>query len=202
MRFLSRVALALLVPLALASIVVAATPDAGGGAPRYTADGRLISPADYREWIYLSSGVDMSYDPAALASKEPVFDNVFASPAAYRAFVKTGTWPDKTQLVAETRGSSGKGSINHRGRFQNGDVVDVEVHVKDRTRFGGDGWAFFAIGDGKPAEKIPTDADCYSCHRKNAAVDTSFVQFYPTLLSIARRHRTLSAAYLANEAAR
>jgi hypothetical protein len=45
-------------------------------------------------------------------------------------------------------------------------------------------------------------ADCYSCHAKHAAVDTTFVQFYPTLLPIAKTKQTLSAAYQAEEAAK
>ena len=43
---------------------------------------------------------------------------------------------------------------------------------------------------------IPTDMACYSCHSEHAAVDTTFVQFYPTLLPIARSKGTLSASYL------
>ncbi len=39
---------------------------------------------------------------------------------------------------------------------------------------------------------IPQSADCYSCHTAHGAVDTTFVQFYPTLLPIARSKRTLS----------
>jgi hypothetical protein len=42
---------------------------------------------------------------------------------------------------------------------------------------------------------IPLAADCYSCHAAHAAVDTTFVQFYPTLLPIATRKGTLSTAY-------
>jgi hypothetical protein len=42
---------------------------------------------------------------------------------------------------------------------------------------------------------IPVSADCYSCHAAHAAVDTTFVQFYPTLLPIAKGKGTLSAAY-------
>ena len=42
---------------------------------------------------------------------------------------------------------------------------------------------------------IPTSTDCYSCHAAHAAVDTTFVQFYPTLLPIATSKGTLSAAY-------
>ena len=47
-----------------------------------------------------------------------MFDNVFVNPAAYQAFTKTGTWPDKTMLVLEGRGAQGKGSINQQGNYQ------------------------------------------------------------------------------------
>jgi len=41
--------------------------------------------------------------------------------------------------------------------------------------------------------------DCYSCHEQHGAVDTTFVQSYPTLLNIAKRKNTLNPAYLKNE---
>jgi hypothetical protein len=44
---------------------------------------------------------------------------------------------------------------------------------------------------------IPRTADCYSCHADHAAVDNTFVQFYPTLLPIATAKGTFSAAYKA-----
>jgi Cytochrome P460 len=123
-----------------------------------------------------------------------MFDNVFVNPAAYQAFQKTGTWPDKTILVLEGRGAQGKGSINQRGSYQDTAVMAREVHVKDETRFPGK-WAFFGFGTGKTAKMIPTSTDCYSCHASHAAVDTTFVQFYPTLLPIATSKGTLSATY-------
>jgi hypothetical protein len=39
-------------------------------------------------------------------------------------------------------------------------------------------------------------ASCYECHESHAAVDTTFVQFYPTLMALAKTKGTLSAAYL------
>ena len=162
---------------------------------QYTADGRMQPPSDYREWIFLSSGVDMSYNPRGMAAGHSMFDNVFVNPEAYKAFVQTGTWPDKTVLVLEARGAQTKGSINHTGHFQTSDLMGIEVHVKDEARFPGK-WAFFGFDDDKPAKVIPTTADCYSCHARNAAVDTTFVQFYPTLLDIAKKKNTLSPAYL------
>ena len=176
-------------------------PGAGEG-PVYTGDGQLQRPARYREWIYLSTGVDMSYNPKALASPRPAFDNVFVEPDAYRAFQATGRWPDKTQLVLEIRNASTAPSINHRGHSQGREVVGIEMHVKDEARFPG-GWAFFDFDDGaSAAQPIPSTAACYGCHQSHAAVDTTFAQFYPTLLPIAEQKQTLSAAFLREEADR
>jgi hypothetical protein len=124
-----------------------------------------------------------------------MFDNVFVNPEAYKAYVQTGTWPDKTVLVLEVRGAEGKASINQHGNFQSTDVMGLEVHVKDEARFQGK-WAFFGFDEGKTGKMIPTTANCYTCHQEHAAVDTTFVQFYPTLLPIAKSKGTLSAAYL------
>src|SRR4249919_792634 len=87
--------------------------------PRYTADGQLTRPENYREWIYLSSGLGMTYGPAASTNPaNPLFDNVFVTPAAYKSFQTTGTWPDKTMFVLEVRSAATKGSINNGGHFQ------------------------------------------------------------------------------------
>jgi hypothetical protein len=162
--------------------------------PEFTKGDELKLPEGYREWVYLTSGFDMSYNPAMQMGNQHMFDNVFVNPEAYKAFVNTGTWPDKTILVLEGRAAQGKGSINQSGNFQAG-VMDLELHVKDEARFPGK-WAFFAFGGEKTAKAIPTSADCYSCHAQHAAVDTTFVQFYPTLLPIAKEKRTLSSSYL------
>jgi hypothetical protein len=166
-------------------------PDAG---PVYTAEGRLRYPQDYREWVFLSSGVDMSYQERADMKDHSMFDNVFAEPTAYRQFLRTGTWPDGTALVLESRVAAEKGSINKRGKFQTSEVMGVEVHVKDTRRFQG-GWAFFTFRDSGPGQMVPMTADCYSCHQQHAAVDTTFVQFYPTLLGVATAKGTLRAGY-------
>jgi len=167
-------------------------PDTAG--PAYTAEGHLKYPERYREWVYLSSGLDMSYSERADSMGHSMFDNVFAEPSAYREFVRTGTWPDGTQLVLEVRGASEKGSINKHGKFQTDEIMGMEVHVKDVKRFQG-GWAFFNFRDAGAAQMIPTTAECYSCHQQHAAVDTTFVQFYPTLLKLATLKGTLSPGY-------
>jgi len=165
-----------------------------GNGPKYTSDGQLKVPEDYRDWTYLTTGFDMSYNPAMQAGDHHMFDNVFVNPEAYKVFVETGTWPDKTVLALEVRGAEGKGSINQKGNYQGVGVMALEVHVKDESRFPGK-WAFFGFDGSKTAKMIPTSADCYSCHAEHAAVDTTFVQFYPTLLPIVKGKGTLSAAY-------
>jgi Cytochrome P460 len=172
---------------------------AAQNAPAYAANGDLLPIGNYREWIYLSSGIDMSY--SAKAADMTMFDNVFVNPASYRSFLSTGTWPDKTVLVLEPREAKSKGSINQHGHFQGTEVMGLEVHVKDEARFPGK-WAFFDFDSPeKNGTLIPQGAPCYACHAAHGAVDTTFVQFYPTLLPIAQTRKTLSEPYLKEEAA-
>ena len=175
----------------LAIGAVFAAGEAISDGPQYTAGGQMQFPKDYREWVFLSAGLGMTYGPAAPQAQEaPRFDNVFVNRTAYRSFLESGRWPDKTVFVLEIRKSQSEGSINRGGHFQTSTAA-VEVHVKDEKRFAG-GWGFFGFGDGqKPAKQIPMAASCYSCHREHGAVDTTFVQFYPTLQDAAKAHHTL-----------
>ena len=157
--------------------------------PRYAADGQLTLPGDYREWIFSSSGLGMSY--ASMAGTAPEFTNVFVNPAAYRSFVSIGKWPDKTMLVLEIRASASKGSINQGGSFQS-DLVGIEAEVKDVAKFPGNGWAFFGFGKSSTAKMLARSEGCYACHAEHGAVDNTFVQFYPALLEIAKQKGTLS----------
>ncbi|HEY8003628.1 MAG TPA: cytochrome P460 family protein [Phenylobacterium sp.] len=165
----------------------------------YTADGKLQFPKDYRTWIYLSSGMDMSYSEAASAAGGHAFDNVFVNREAYEAYQKSGTWPDKTIFMLEVRKGEGRGSINKKGQFQ-ADRLGMEAHVKDTARFKS-GWAFFPFNGEGPSAALPQTSSCNTCHEQHGAVDTTFVQFYPTLLPKAQAMKTLAAAYLAEEAA-
>lgn len=174
---------------------------AGGEMPTYAKNGDLLPPAQYREWIYLTSGIDMSYAPkTAEMADHSMFDNVFVSPAAYKSFLATGTWPDKTVMVLEVREARSKGSINTRGHYQGTQLMGLEVHVKDEGRFKGN-WAFFDFDSPeKNGTFIPEGASCYTCHSAHGAVDTTFVQFYPTLLPLAQKKGTFSTAFLKEEA--
>jgi len=203
MRIFILLCLAFLVPAQYDS-KTAPAPPAESTSPTqittYTAEGRLLFPANYREWIYLTSGVDMSYSPNGMGMDHSMFDNVFVNPDAYKSFLQTGTWPDKTMLVLEVRTAGSKASINKSGHYQTTEIMGHEIHVKDESRFPGK-WAFFGFDGDSPAKQVPKEAACYSCHEQHAAVDTTFVQFYPTLIELAKKKGTLSANYLKDEAA-
>ena len=161
--------------------------------------GELAFPADYREWICLSSGLGMTYGPARPGPMEdPRFDNVFVNPEAYREFKKTGVWPEGTVFILEIRYSTSKGSINKGGYYQT-DIAAIEANVKDK-RFPG-GWGFFIFGGGlrpvaaKAAELGQQAAGCRACHGTNGAVESTFTQFYPEALEIAMKKGTVKASF-------
>jgi hypothetical protein len=168
-------------------------------APQYTEDGQLVLPERYREWVFLSSGMGMTYGPLGAGRRFPrMFDNVFVNPEAYRSFLDTGHWPDKTVFVLEVRYAASHGSINKDGHFQT-DVSGVEALVRDEGRFEKK-WGFFGFDTrgGQPAHSgrpIPPDAGCLACHTANGAVDGTFVQFYPTLLEVAQKKGTLRSDF-------
>jgi hypothetical protein len=174
----------------------APVPSPATDAPTYTAAGKLIAPTHYREWIYLTSGLDMSYTSSTAPADMHMFDNVFVNPAAYRSFLATGTWPDQTTFILEARGAQNPVSINKSGHTQSTEIMGTEIHVKDHGK-----WSFYDLPSGAAAaDLIPSPSSCSTCHEAHAAVDTTFVQFYPTLLPIATAKKTLSAAYVKDPA--
>jgi hypothetical protein len=163
--------------------------------PRFVNVNNLVKPADYREWIFLSSGLGMTYQPPGAAPAPPTFGNVFVNPSSYRSFMQTGKWPNGTTFVLEFRNSDSEASINKSGRFQT-TLANVEAEVKD-SRFP-DGWAYYAFmasGTSAPPLTGDTVARCIDCHTKNTAVERTFVQFYPTLLEVARQKGTLKPGF-------
>jgi hypothetical protein len=148
--------------------------------------GKLVRPEGYREWIFLSSGLGMNYNPAPGSTDQ--FTNVFVPQPAYHAFLSSGKWPDQTVFVLEERVSESKGSINKSGHFQT-ELAGLAVEVKDETRFA-EKWAYFSFrGEAKSVEANPK-AQCWQCHNDNAAVEHTFVQFYPTLKPLAEKFGT------------
>jgi cytochrome P460 len=173
-------------------------------APRFTSTGQLIRPLDYRSWVFVTSGLGMTYGPAQAASgRAPMFDNVFVTRDAYTAFLRSGVWPDKTMFLLEIRRAEVNVSINNGGHTQ-GDIALIEAAVKDTERFKSTGgWGYFSFDsrDGlvESAAALPSTATCYACHSANTAVENTFVQFYPELFAIAKAKGTIKPTYDPNK---
>jgi hypothetical protein len=107
-------------------------------------------------------------------------------------------WPNETVFVLEFRRSQTNAPPSVAGRFQ-GELTGIEAEVKD-ARFP-DGWAFYNFGQAAALRGVTAPlsgdavASCVECHSKNTAVERTFVQFYPTLLEVARQKRTLKPGF-------
>jgi len=194
MTTLTRVVLGMLIaqPVLLAATQAAEPDPAESGWALYDEAGQLIKPDNYREWVTIGTGLNMAYGPPLeAASATPPFTNVFVSPAAYRSFLKTGGWPNRTVFILEIRASTPvNANTGNNGYFQ-GELLGIEAEVKDEKRFPGK-WGFFNLGrTATIGQEIPATASCYSCHLKNAAVENTFVQFYPVLRDVAKEKGTL-----------
>lgn len=205
-RAARRIALSLGAAAACAALWPGAAPRAQSGAddgPRYRNGAELVRPDDYREWQFLSTGLGMTYEAegggAAGSGARPArFQNVFVNRSAYRGFKETGVWPDGSIFVLEIRRAASEASINVAGNFQS-DLLALEAEVKD-SRFE-DGWAFYNFGaaGSMPDAAAPLSAEdaapCIACHSEHAAVERTFVQFYPTALEIAREKGVLKPGF-------
>src|SRR6188768_861422 len=165
-------------PLAAAVAVCAAVAVAGAQAPAaparvtdgatFAASGAVVRPADYREWVYVTSGLGMSYAPEAQqltapppgsTARPPVFDNVFVNRQSYRAFLQSGRWPDGTMFILELRRGERHVSIDTGGQTQ-GAVLGIEAAVKDSARYAATGgWAYLGFGGANGlAVRLPSRA--------------------------------------------
>jgi len=152
--------------------------------PEYTRAGALMLPANYRDWVFLSSGFGMNYSNGG--GSHPMFTNVYVAPEAYHGFLSAGKWPDKSLFVVEIY-SPASGSINKSGYFQDR-FEGLDVEVKDSSRKSE--WTYYNFSPGD-REAPGMTGSCNSCHAEHAAVEHTFVQFYPTLLEFARQKRLL-----------
>ena len=172
----------------IGQVARAAGPDWG---PKWTADGKLILPENYHEWVFLGSPLT----PHALndeAAPFPEYHNVYVQPEAFRAYRETGEFPEGTILLKElqltTERAFADGSsleVSGRGYFpaaRNG----IDISVKDSSRFAeSNNWGFVNFGHHSPpystASKVqPIDA-CAGCHIANAE-DMVFKKFYRPIL--------------------
>ena len=132
----------------------------------------LVRPAGYREWISVGSSIGSTIpEPHGVSIAPSGFShNVYMDRAAYRAFSRTGKFPEGAVLILETSGAAGK------------QAIALQASVKD-SRFDG-GWGFFNFTnpDGTikdTAEAVAGKSTCRTCHEERGKSDHVFTQFHP-----------------------
>jgi hypothetical protein len=159
--------------------------------PKWTSSGELILPTGFHEWVFLGSPLT----PHALNGGNapfPEYHNVYVQPQAYRAYRKSGEWPEGTIMLKELQltraGSTPDGSsveVSGRGFFPAA-TNGIDISVKDATRFKDtNGWGFFNFGHHAPPYAKTATAQtidaCAGCHIANAD-NMVFSKFYKPIL--------------------
>lgn len=162
--------------------------------PEYTSEGHLILPTGYRTWIFVGSSMGLSYFGKEAPEGPGVFHHIYIQPEAYRHYIETGEFADKTILVMENYSAGSKENNTAGALFEGKDFdilhgyfedkrVGLEVALKDLERFE-DGWAYFNFSSPKGLKETGAAFPkrvCWDCHNTHGADDNVFVQFYPVL---------------------
>lgn len=147
-------------------------------AARFESDNALHRPTGYDDWVFLGASMGLTYFGNEPDPEDPgLFSSVYMAPEAYRSFMETGVFPDGTMFVKEVHDT-----VSADGGFSMGELLGLEVHIKDAARFPENGFNFYFFGgDAEIAPAMPEDNICVSCHQERAAHDNVFTQFYPKL---------------------
>jgi hypothetical protein len=153
----------------------------------------LLRPEGYRDWIVVgpSEPHRSGADEGAADARRARTRSVYIDPSGYRAYARTGRFPEGTLMVWESLDRQ----IETADRPHRTSPV-LLASVKDSTRFDG-GWGFFDFTglEGRVAPKAQATletSNCRACHRRDAETDHVFTQFYPVLRSA--RHGAQLAA--------
>lgn len=158
--------------------------------PEYTANGDLVLPKGFHEWVYVGSPLT----PNALNGGKanfPEYHNVYIEPGSYRIYKKTGVFPEGTimfkelQLTLPAQNPDGsRTEPSGRGYFP-GPLNGADVTVKDSKRFAATGgWGYFNFHHYEPKAMTATvkkKEECSFCHEASAKKDSVWTQFYPIL---------------------
>lgn len=193
----SVVAIALAAGIAsVAQVLEAATArPAPAWGPQWTANGELVLPRGYHEWVFLGSPLTPNGLNGGKAGF-PEYHNVYVHPEVFRAYRRTGEWPEGTIMLKELQ-------LSQPGTFPDGSSVEasgrgyfpaarngIDISVRDSRRFKDtNGWGFFNFGHHAPpyaktAAAAPKEA-CAGCHMANAT-NMVFSKFYTPILDAKR----------------
>jgi len=159
--------------------------------PEYTADGDLVLPKNWREWVYVGSPLTPNALNGGMAGF-PEYHNVYIEPGSYEIYKRTNEFPEGTIFFKELQltlpGQSDDGSRTEpsgRGYFP-GPFNGADVTVKDTKRHADTGgWGYYNFNHHEPkapTAKVRARAECAFCHIElGAKKDEVWTQFYPLL---------------------
>ena len=152
--------------------------------PRYTEAGELLRPQGTEDWVFVGSSMGLDYSEGTREDGPGHFQNVFMEPAAFAEYASTGRFPEKTMFALVIHEPRQRESIGRQGWFS-GDLVSLEVSVKDSERFP-ESWAYFDFGKDRGTATAKRPEACHACHLEHGK-DNVFVQFYPRLRGLPLR---------------
>ncbi len=151
------------------------------------ANGDLLKPEGYREWVYIGTPVtpnDMNDGKAPF----PEFHNVYIDPVSYKHWKESGKFRDGTIIIKELVSVGSKAATSGNGYFM-GEFIGLEATIKSAALFPKEpnNWAYFSFSTkdhslpvNPTAKPFPTES-CAACHQAAAADDMVFTQYYPVL---------------------
>src|SRR5437899_12251410 len=116
MRLVFVLAATLLLAVCIVAAMFAAEPAKAGG--QFEGKDTLLRPDGYREWVFVGSSLGLRYEEGKKQPERLAFKNVYIDPAAYRAYARTGAFPQGTVFVLETAAAEEKKEPSLRGSFQ------------------------------------------------------------------------------------
>ncbi len=151
---------------------------------RFNANGDLVRPEGYREWVFVGTPVtpnDLNRGNAPF----PEFHAVYIDVDSFAHWKRSGQFRDGTILVKELSSVGSKKASSGNGYFM-GEFLGLEATVKSKQHFPDEpgNWAYFSFGHEYPLAKTASAfpaLDCNACHEDNAGDDWVFTQFYPVL---------------------
>ncbi len=163
---------------ALAQMRQATVPDVRVATAVFEGTDTLVRPDHYRAWVLVDAFMESLHRGGHGAADRASGHRVYIDPEGYRAYVKTGAFPEGTTMIWES-------------------APGLLASVKDSTRFEG-GWGFFDFTAGAgnartKAEPAAESSGCRTCHLEEAETDSVFTQFYSALRSGHHRRRRDSA---------
>src|SRR3989441_6407046 len=97
--------------------------------PRFARGGQLLPPVGGEAWVMVGSSTGLSYaaaPPPAAGAAPGMFHNVYVQPWAYREFIRTGAFPERTMFVLSFYEASRK-SAPARAGFYEGDRMPGKI---------------------------------------------------------------------------